>query len=130
MFYVESRLDETAKSKVGAIGIAQIMPGTEQEIRQSEPMIGDVKHARHGIKAGAYYMNKKIQTWRGRNRGYKCLYELSWASYNAGTRNIINAQGHSRNNKCWSGISPYLVKVTGDHAVETIGYVNLSLIHI
>ena len=124
LFYVESGLNEDARSPVGAIGIGQIMKATEKEIRRIDPSIGDVGRARNGIKAAALYLNMKIQTWMARNRTHYCIYELSWASYNAGTGTIVKAQAISGNKKCWSKISPYLFQVSGHHAVETISYVN------
>ena len=124
MLYVESGLTENARSPVGAMGIGQIMKITEREIRRIDPSIGDVRKAQNGIKGAALYLNLKIKTWMARNRKHQCVYELGWASYNAGTGTIVKAQVLSGNKKCWSKISPYLFQVSGVHAVETIGYVN------
>ena len=47
------------------------------------------------------------------------------ASFNAGPRNVLEAQKASGNQLFWGEISPFLHTVTGRHSIETIGYVSL-----
>ena len=49
--YQESRLDQSAKSHVGAIGIMQVMPATGKELK-----VGDIHQLEANIHAGAKYL--------------------------------------------------------------------------
>jgi membrane-bound lytic murein transglycosylase MltF len=51
--YQESRLDQGAKSHVGAIGVIQIMPATGAELK-----VGDIRITEPDIHGGAKYMDK------------------------------------------------------------------------
>ena len=78
--YQESRLDQGAKSRVGAIGIMQVMPATGKELN-----VGDIRQLEPNIHAGVKYMrrvmdtNFKDQQMDGLNKAL-----LTFASYNAG----------------------------------------------
>jgi len=78
--YQESRLDHTAKSPVGAIGIMQVMPATGKELK-----VGDISLLEPNIHAGVKYMrtvmdaNFKDEPMDQLNRGL-----FTFASYNAG----------------------------------------------
>ncbi len=122
-FYVESRLDPKAVSPAGAMGVAQIMPGTLQEVRRRDRIPGSAFSARTSIRAGAAYMARQLRVWWA-PRPAECRIELAWASYNAGAGNIIEAQRKSGGRRCWDGIGPHLYKVTGRHSAETLGYVS------
>ena len=49
--YQESRLDQNAKSQVGAIGVMQVMPATGKELK-----VGDITQIEPNIHAGVKYM--------------------------------------------------------------------------
>ena len=49
--YQESRLDQSTKSRVGALGIMQVMPATGKELA-----VGDIRDLESNIHAGAKYM--------------------------------------------------------------------------
>jgi membrane-bound lytic murein transglycosylase MltF len=78
--YQESRLDQGAKSAVGAIGIMQIMPATGAELK-----VGDIKQLEPNIHGGVKYMrsvmdaNFKNEPMDRLNKGL-----FTFASYNAG----------------------------------------------
>ena len=78
--YQESRLDHTAKSHVGAIGIMQIMPATGKELK-----VGDITQLEPNIHGGVKYMrtmmdnNFKNEPMDRLNKGL-----FTFASYNAG----------------------------------------------
>ena len=78
--YQESQLDQSAKSKVGAIGIMQVMPATGRELA-----VGDITQAEPNIHAGVKYFRFMMdQYYRDEpmtdlNKGLMTL-----ASYNAG----------------------------------------------
>jgi len=78
--YQESRLDHSAKSPVGAIGIMQVMPETGKELR-----VGDIRQLEPNIHAGVKYMRTVIDTNfkdEPMDRLNKGLF--AFASYNAG----------------------------------------------
>ena len=78
--YQESRLDQNAKSHVGAVGVMQVMPATGKDMN-----VGDISQIEPNINAGIKYMRFMI------NQYYKddppdILNKMlfSFASYNCG----------------------------------------------
>ena len=49
--YQESRLDQQAKSQVGAVGVMQVMPATGKELK-----VGDIRQIEPNVHAGIKYM--------------------------------------------------------------------------
>lgn len=121
--YQESRLDPRAVSPVGAAGLAQMMPGTWEEVRR-ELRLGAVSpHHEVAVEAGAYYMAKLRRGWSAK-RTADARQELAQASYNAGAGSIIKAQAKCGGPPLWGDISPCLASVTGErNAHETRTYV-------
>ena len=78
--YQESRLDQGAKSRVGAIGVMQVMPATGKELN-----VGDITQLEANIHAGVKYMRCvmdayfKDEPMDDLNKGL-----FTFASYNAG----------------------------------------------
>ena len=56
--YQESRLDQQARSQVGAIGVMQVMPATGAELR-----VGDINLEENNIHAGIKYMRQVVDTF-------------------------------------------------------------------
>jgi membrane-bound lytic murein transglycosylase MltF len=82
--YQESRLDQSAKSPVGAVGVMQLMPATGAEMK-----VGDVTLVESNIHAGAKYMDILMSRYfpdARFNAGNRPLF--AFASYNAGPGNI------------------------------------------
>jgi membrane-bound lytic murein transglycosylase MltF len=82
--YQESRLNQSAKSPVGAVGIMQLMPATGKEMK-----VGDITQIEPNIHAGVKYMhnvmdaNFKDEPMDALNKGL-----FTFASYNAGPGKI------------------------------------------
>jgi membrane-bound lytic murein transglycosylase MltF len=78
--YQESRLDQGAKSHVGAIGIMQVMPATGKELN-----VGDITQLEPNIHAGVKYM-RRVMDANFNDPGIDRLNRglLTFASYNAG----------------------------------------------
>ena len=82
--YQESRLDQNVKSKVGAIGVMQVMPATGKELA-----VGDITKIEPNIHAGVKYFRFMVdQFYKDEpmdplNKGLMTL-----ASYNAGPARI------------------------------------------
>jgi membrane-bound lytic murein transglycosylase MltF len=78
--YQESRLDQQVKSRVGAVGVMQVMPATGKELG-----VGDIRQIEPNIHAGTKYLRKLIDDYfpdahfDDLNR---CLF--AFAAYNAG----------------------------------------------
>ncbi len=82
--FQESRLDQEARSQVGAIGVMQIMPATGEELN-----VGDIKQLEPNIHGGVKYMRRLEDTFFGNepmdelNKGL-----FTFAAYNAGPGTI------------------------------------------
>jgi membrane-bound lytic murein transglycosylase MltF len=82
--YQESQLDHGARSRVGAIGIMQVMPATGKELE-----VGDIRNLEPNIHAGVKYIRKLEDTYFNDpeiddlNRAL-----FSFAAYNAGPNRI------------------------------------------
>ncbi len=82
--YQESRLDQNAKSQVGAVGVMQVMPATGKELN-----VGDIHQIDPNIHAGVKYMRFMLDKYYGKepmdalNKGL-----FTFASYNAGPGRI------------------------------------------
>ena len=82
--YQESQLNQNAKSKVGAIGVMQVMPATGKELK-----VGDVRVTEANIHAGAKYMDQLMTKYfpdanfTGNDRTL-----FAFASYNCGPGNV------------------------------------------
>jgi membrane-bound lytic murein transglycosylase MltF len=82
--FQESRLDQTVKSQVGAVGVMQVMPATGKDLK-----VGDVSEIDPNINAGVKYMRFMIDTFfkdEPMNDLNKGLF--AFASYNAGPGRI------------------------------------------
>jgi membrane-bound lytic murein transglycosylase MltF len=82
--YQESRLDQTVKSQVGAIGVMQVMPATGKELA-----VGDIQQTEANIHAGTKYLRYVLDRYfadaelDGLNRQL-----FAFASYNAGPAKV------------------------------------------
>jgi membrane-bound lytic murein transglycosylase MltF len=82
--YQESRLDQDAKSRVGAIGVMQVMPATGKELQ-----VGDITETEANIHAGVKYMRFMMDRYykdEPMDDLNKALF--AFASYNAGPARI------------------------------------------
>jgi membrane-bound lytic murein transglycosylase MltF len=78
--YQESRLDHSARSHVGAIGVMQVMPATGTELR-----VGDIKKLEPNIHAGVKYIRSLVDRYYAKEPMDdldKMLF--AFAAYNAG----------------------------------------------
>jgi membrane-bound lytic murein transglycosylase F len=123
----ESHLKADAKSRVGAVGIMQIMPSTYQEILHKNPIIkGTRAQPRWNIAAGIFYDRTIWNLWIA-ERPLQDRLNFMFGSYNAGKGSILKAQKIARrkglNENLWESIEVTLYQVTGNRSKETIGYV-------
>jgi len=122
----ESNLRENVESWVNAKGIMQIMPTTFQEIKKKNPSFVDINEPRWNIAAGIYYDCKLFGKWKAK-RPFTDKMNFTFASYNAGFRNIVKAQKvcrkHGLNENLWPNIERIAPRVRGWRHKETVGYV-------
>jgi membrane-bound lytic murein transglycosylase MltF len=82
--FQESRLDQNATSRVGAVGVMQVMPATGKELG-----VGDIRRIEPNIHAGAKYVDQlmtryfKDAQFDAQNRAL-----FAFAAYNAGPGRI------------------------------------------
>jgi membrane-bound lytic murein transglycosylase MltF len=90
--YQESRLNQSVRSHVGAIGVMQVMPATGKELE-----VGDIKKIDPNIHAGVKYMRWMIDHYYGDEPMTplnKALF--SFASYNAGPARIARLRKETK----------------------------------
>ncbi len=120
--YQESRLDQNAKSHVGAIGIMQVMPATGKELA-----VGDIAQLEPNIHAGVKYIRFMIDQYYADEPMTKLDKGLfAFASYNAGPNRIRQL----RERAAKRGLDPNVwfnnVEVVAAEAIarETVQYVS------
>lgn len=90
--FQESKLDQSKRSRAGAIGIMQLMPSTGAAMK-----VGNIKITEPNIHAGAKYM-KIIMTNYFQDAHFdefnKCLF--AFASYNAGPNRIARLREEAK----------------------------------
>jgi len=84
--YQESRLDQQARSPVGAIGVMQVMPATGKDMN-----VGDITQVEANIHAGVKYMRFMVDRYYG-NEPMSDLDKVlfSFAAYNAGPGRVAS----------------------------------------
>lgn len=123
----ESRLKAQARSRVGAVGVMQIMPRTFKEIMRKNPAIkGSRAQPRWNIAAGIYYDRLIWKVWKA-DRPFQDRLNFTFGAYNAGKANIFKAQRLAKfrgmDPNRWNSIERVLPDITGRRSRETIGYV-------
>ncbi|MDM0036993.1 lytic transglycosylase F [Variovorax sp. J22P271] len=120
--YQESQLNQNAKSKVGAIGVMQLMPATGKDMK-----VGDITQTEANIHAGVKYMRWMIDQYYEKEPMTpldKALF--AFASYNAGAGRISSM----RKEAAKRGLDPNVWFQNVEYVVaekigqETITYVN------
>ena len=96
--YQESQLNQAARSRVGAIGVMQLMPATGKELN-----VGDIRKVEANIHGGVKYMRWMIDRYYAKEPMTdldKALF--AFASYNAGPRRVAQL----RNEAARRGLDP------------------------
>jgi len=92
--YQESGLDQNAKSRVGAVGVMQLMPATGKELG-----VGDIRTTEANIHAGVKYMRFMIDRYY-KDEPMDILNKglFAFASYNAGPARVrqLRAEAQKR----------------------------------
>jgi len=122
-FYQESRLRPDARSPAGALGIAQFMPATWDEVSKAMKFgVVDRRMVEPAVLGGAYYMATLRTRWTMDDMD---RHRFALAGYNAGNGNIRRAARACGWPMDWKSAAQCLPAVTGRHSAETIGYVEV-----
>ncbi|MGL6352117.1 MAG: transglycosylase SLT domain-containing protein [Aeromonas sp.] len=120
--YQESKLNQSVRSRVGAIGVMQVMPGTGKDMN-----VGDIRKVEPNIHAGIKYVRWMIDNFykdEDMTELDKALF--AFASYNAGPNRItrLRQQAINRGYKgnVWFGNVEYIA--AEKIGSETVTYVN------
>jgi membrane-bound lytic murein transglycosylase MltF len=127
--YQESRLDHSARSPAGAIGVMQLLPSTGAEMD-----VGDITKLENNIHAGARYLRWMIDRYYAdepMSEDNRLLFAL--ASYNAGPRRVRlmrqQALAEGLDPNVWFNNVEYIAsKVIGRETVEYVS--NIYKYHI
>lgn len=120
--YQESRLDQNAKSPVGAVGVMQVMPATGKDMN-----VGDITQIEPNINAGVKYIRFMVDQFFENEPMDKLNKGLfAFAAYNAGPGRISQLRGLASKR----GLNPNLwfnnVEVIASEKIgrETVTYVS------
>jgi membrane-bound lytic murein transglycosylase MltF len=120
--YRESRLDQSARSAVGAIGVMQVMPATGRAMK-----VGDISEVEPNVHCGVKYMRTLIDRYfrdAPADRLNRTLFAL--AAYNAGPARIQRL----RRAAAARGLDPdvwfdNVERIVAEkHGAETVAYVS------
>jgi membrane-bound lytic murein transglycosylase F len=121
----ESGLKPTARSRVGARGIMQLMPSTFQTIQSARPDFKSIDDPEHNIAAGIMH-DRYLWTLYPASSSDERL-RFMFAAYNAGEGTIKKARTTAAKENLdadiWSSVEAIAPKVKPWRYRETLGYV-------
>jgi soluble lytic murein transglycosylase-like protein len=122
----ESDLTPTARSRVGARGIMQLMPSTYGLIQSALPQFGAIDNPEWNIAAGILH-DRDLWTLFKRDVPDDERWRFMFAGYNAGEGTIIRARrtavAERLDDRNWQSIERVAPKVERWRYVETLDYV-------
>jgi membrane-bound lytic murein transglycosylase F len=122
----ESDLTPTARSRVGARGIMQLMPSTYGLIQSALPHFGAIDNPEWNIAAGILH-DRDLWTSFRKDVPDDERWRFMFAGYNAGEGTIIRARRRAAaeqlDNRSWGNIEQVAPKVERWRYTETLDYV-------
>lgn len=127
---VESNLNPTARSQVGARGIMQLMPATFREVRSRNPDLHTMNDIERNIAAGICHARQLWVLWSDQSdKDDRPRFMLG--SYNAGRSTVLRAQQaaveRGLNQRIWPSIEIVAPTVPRWRYSETLAYVQRVL---
>jgi len=127
--YQESRLDHSARSPAGAVGVMQLLPSTGAEME-----VGDITELANNIHAGARYLRWMIDRYyadQPMDEDNRLLFAL--ASYNAGPRRVRQMRNRAEQegldpNLWFDNVEYIAARVIGRETVEYVS--NIYKYHV
>ncbi|HEY6930767.1 MAG TPA: transporter substrate-binding domain-containing protein [Thermoanaerobaculia bacterium] len=120
--YQESRLDQHARSPVGAIGVMQVMPATGKDLK-----VGDISQTDPNIHAGVKYMRFMIDQYFENEPMTKLDKALfAFAAYNAGPGRIARLRKEAAKRGLDPNVWFHNVEYVAEEKIghETVTYVS------
>jgi membrane-bound lytic murein transglycosylase F len=122
----ESNLKATARSRVGARGIMQLMPSTFQEINSARPEMRSIDNPDQNIAAGIMH-DRYLWTLYPASADDDERLRFMFAAYNAGEGTIKRARLSAARAKLdtgiWASVETIAPTVKPWRYLETLGYV-------
>jgi membrane-bound lytic murein transglycosylase F len=122
----ESDLTPTARSRVGARGIMQLMPSTYGQIRSALPSFGAIDSPEWNIAAGILH-DRDLWTLFKKDVPDSARWSFVFAGYNAGEGTIMRARRTAADarldNRDWRSIETVAPRVERWRYTETLDYV-------
>ncbi len=122
----ESDLTPTARSRVGARGIMQLMPSTYGQIRTALPQFGAIDHPEWNIAAGILHDRDLWTLWK-KDVTEPERWDFMFAGYNAGEGTIMRARRAASeaklDDRTWPSIESVAPTVQRWRYPETLDYV-------
>ena len=122
----ESDLTPTARSRVGARGIMQLMPSTYGQIRTALPQFGAIDHPEWNIAAGILHDRDLWTLWK-KDVEERERWDFMFAGYNAGEGTIMRARRAATeaklDDRTWPSIESVAPTVQRWRYPETLDYV-------
>jgi membrane-bound lytic murein transglycosylase F len=122
----ESDLTPSAKSRVGARGIMQLMPSTYGQIKSALPTFGAIDNPEWNIAAGILH-DRDLWTLFKKDVPDSARWSFVFAGYNAGEGTIMRARrtaaDASLDNRDWRSIERVAPRVERWRYLETLDYV-------
>jgi len=120
--YQESRLNQDARSRSGAVGVMQVLPSTGKELH-----VGDITKADPNIHAGVKYMRFMIDQYYGKEPMTnldKALF--AFASYNAGPGRVAGLRREAARRGLDPNVWFHNVEYVAEEKIghETVTYVS------
>jgi membrane-bound lytic murein transglycosylase F len=129
----ESNLDPTARSRVGARGLMQLMPSTYREIASENADLAMIDNPELNIEAGIAYDRQLWLRWANDSVADD-RRQFMFASYNAGRGTLLNAQRRARERQLdprrWRNIERIAASVPRWRHAETLDYVGKIEVNI
>jgi soluble lytic murein transglycosylase-like protein len=123
----ESDLVPTARSRVGARGIMQLMPSTFAAIQSQRREFTRIDDPEWNIAAGIAHDRYLWTLWKDRVHDEDERWDFMFGSYNAGQGTIYRAQraadSLALNRACWKDIEQVAPTTPRWRYTETLGYV-------
>ncbi len=122
----ESDLTPTARSRVGARGIMQLMPSTYGQIKSALPQFGAIDNPEWNIAAGLLHDRDLWELWK-RDVPEEQRWDFVFAGYNAGEGTIMRARRTAAaarlDDRTWPSIERVAPRVERWRYLETLDYV-------
>jgi membrane-bound lytic murein transglycosylase MltF len=80
--------------------------------------IGSRTNPKLNIEAAAFYMNRLLRVWRGRERSRDEKLPLAQSSYNCGTGCVLRAQRQANDARDWEVIAPHLPREAREYPLH------------